>query len=61
MTKKISGTYLDKNKFKYVVYYDNSKKLYCEIIHNPEGKFCSSSHYSKETILWEIEQMEKIA
>lgn len=41
MTKqKISGTYLDKNKFKYVIYYDGIAKQWRELIYNPEDKFC---------------------
>jgi len=59
--QKISGTYLDKNKFKYVIYYDGITKQWRELIYNPEDKFCSSSLYKKETILDEISIMEKIA
>lgn len=57
--KKISGVYVDKQGFRHTVFFSKHKKMYDKIIHNPEGKYCSSTRYTKEQVINEIEGMTR--
>lgn len=58
--KKISGVYVDNEGFRHTVFYDKSKRNYTKMIHNPEGKFCSSAEYTKEQTINQVEGMKKL-
>ena len=58
--KKISGAYTDNQGFRHTVFYDRSKRKYIKMIHNPEGKYCSSSEYTKEQAENQVEGMTRV-
>lgn len=53
--KNITGLYTDSQGFIHTVFYDRSKKLYCMLIHNSKGQYCSSADYNKQDILTQID------
>ena len=53
--KKVSGIYIDNQEFVHTVYYRRETKNYVKLIHNPEGKFCSSAEYTKEEMINQVQ------